>query len=177
MTAIDPGRLGRLDRAHALAESGDLDGAAEIFAELAADEEAPERGEAGVGLSVVAERMAERLLEDGRPEEAADVLLEALSVSAVADPARLRVLLGIAHLEMACGQFAGAVEDGRDGADAATGALAIELLARTLPLRGRDADAETVWRYGLEHPDEALAEQVRLRLGRDVRPAMEDTEV
>jgi hypothetical protein len=33
-----------------------------------------------------------------------------------------------------------------------------------------------VWRYGLDHPDEALADQVRLRLGRDVRPAMEGVE-
>ncbi|WP_169952431.1 hypothetical protein [Microbispora sp. H11081] len=171
MTAIDSGRL---DHARRLAESGDLDGAAAIFAELAADENAQDRGEAGDGLSVVVERMAERLLEDGEPEQAADVLLEALSVSAVADPARLRVLLGLAHLEMACAQFAGAVEDSRqEGADAGTGALAIELLARTLPLRGRDADAETVWRYGLDHPDPALSEQVRLRLGRDVRPAMD----
>ncbi|MEV4328903.1 hypothetical protein AB0J37_42270, partial [Microbispora rosea] len=98
MTAIDSGRRSdRLDHARRLAESGDLDGAAAIFAELAADEDAPDRGEAGEGLSVVVERMAERLLEDGEPERAADVLLEALSVSAVADPARLRVLLGMAH--------------------------------------------------------------------------------
>jgi hypothetical protein len=169
MTAIDPGRP--IDQARQLAESGDLDGAAAIFAELAADAEAPDQADAAVGLSVVAERMAAELLDDGQPERAADVLLEALSVTAVADVARLRVLLGIAHLEMACGQFAGAVEEGRwEDGEAETGALAIELLARTLPLRGRDADAETVWRYGLDHPDEVLAEQVRLRLGRDVRP-------
>jgi hypothetical protein len=173
MTAIDPGR--RIDQARRLAESGDLDAAASIFADLAADEQAPDRREAAVGLSVVAERLAERLLGEGEPEQAADVLIEALSVAVVADPARLRVLLGIAHLEMACAEFAEAVESGRDGGDAETGALAIELLARTLPLRGRDADAETVWRYGLDHPDAALADQVRLRLGRDVRPAMEDT--
>ncbi|WP_327045743.1 hypothetical protein OG320_29350 [Microbispora sp. NBC_01189] len=175
MTAIDPGRPGRLDQAHRLSETGDLDAAAAIFAELAADEEAPDRAEAAAGLSAVVEDMAERLLAEGEPERAADVLLEALSVPAVADRARLRVLLGIAHLEMACAQFAGAVEEGR-GPDAETGALAIELLARTLPLRGRDADAETVWRYGLGHPDRALAEQVRLRLGRDVRPVMESVE-
>ncbi|ETK37584.1 hypothetical protein [Microbispora sp. ATCC PTA-5024] len=174
MTAIDPGR--RLDHARRLAETGDLDAAAAAFAEIA-EEEGPDRTEAGAGLSVVAERMAARLLDDGEPGQAADVLLEALSVEAVADAARLRVLLGIAHLEMACAEFAGAVEEGRwEEGDAETGALAIELLARTLPLRGRDDDAETVWRYGLDHPDRILAEQVRLRLGRDVRPVMEGTD-
>ncbi|WP_055478568.1 hypothetical protein [Sphaerimonospora mesophila] len=180
MTAIDPGRLDdahRLAQAHQLARSGDLDGAAAIFAELAEDPESPDRAEAGAGLSAVAERMAELLLEEGEPEQAADVLVRALSVEAVADAARLRVLLGIAHLELACAEFADAVEEGRrEGADAGTGALAIELLARTLPLRGRDGDAAMVWRYGLDHPDPALAEQVRLRLGRDVRPAMSSSQ-
>lgn len=173
MTAIDPGRrqdpAQRLDHAHRLAQAGALDGAAEILMEVAADAESPDRAQAAVGLSVVAERLAEDLLAEGEPGQAADVLARALSVDAVADAARLRVLLGIAHLEMACAEFAGAVEE---GGDAETGALAIELLARTLPLRGRDADAETVWRYGLDHPDAALAEQVRLRLERDVRPAV-----
>jgi hypothetical protein len=172
VTAIDPGRP--IDHARRLAEAGDLDAAAAILAELATDDEAPDRAEAALGLSVVAERMAELLLEEGEPEQAADVLAQALSIEAVSDAARLRVLLGIAHLEMACAEFAGAVEEGRgEDGDAETGALAIELLARTLPLRGRDADAETVWRYGLDHPDRVLAEQVRLRLARDVRPVAE----
>ncbi|GLX01840.1 hypothetical protein [Microtetraspora sp. NBRC 16547] len=173
MTAIDPGR--QIDRARRLAEAGDLDAAAAIFAEIAADGDAPDRQEGAAGLSAVAERMAEQLLEDGEPGQAADLLLRALSVPGVADPARLRVLLGLAHLDMACGEFAGAVEEGvgsGEGADAGTGALAIELLARVLPLRGRDGDAESVWRYGLAHPDAALAEEVRLRLNRDVRPSI-----
>ncbi|MBP2704160.1 hypothetical protein JOL79_10090 [Microbispora sp. RL4-1S] len=181
MTAIDPGR--RLDDARRLAESGDLDAAAAIFAEIAAGADGTGvddagRAEAAAGLSVVAERMAMGLLDEGQPGQAADLLLEALSIEGVADAARLRVLLGIAHLELACAEFAGAVEEGRwqQEGDAETGALAIELLARTLPLRGRDDDAETVWRYGLDHPDQALAEQVRLRLGRDVRPVLEGTE-
>lgn len=172
MTAIDSER--RMGEARRLAEHGDLEAAAAILAEIAADESAADREEAALGLSVLAERMAERALEEGDPERAADVLRAALAVESVADRARLRVLLGIAHLELACREFAGALPDGGGGeGDAETGALAIELLARTLPLRGRDAAAAAVWRYGLGHPDPELAAQVRLRLGRDVRPMVE----
>ncbi|WP_248958543.1 tetratricopeptide repeat protein [Sphaerisporangium perillae] len=117
--------------------------------------------------SLAAQRLAEYLLDVGEPGEAADVLIDALELPEVADPGRLRVLLGIAHLDMACGEFAVAAEGGGDTDGAA---LAIELLARTLPLRGRDADAEAVWAYGLGHPDESVAEQVRLRLRRDDDP-------
>ncbi|MFD8559221.1 hypothetical protein ACWDOR_09480 [Streptosporangium canum] len=250
-----------LDTARKLAESGDLEGAATIFARLAADPAEPDRAQAAVGLAVVlqergdapgartaartalatghpefaaqaacllaqsfeqedlldqargawqaalgagnpayvplahmalarlaagqqeaeealraalatadpeiasraAQALAELLLEDGEAGEAAEALLTALSVPDVADVPRLRALLGIAHLEMACAEFAGAIEE---GGDAETAALAIELLARTLPLRGRDEDAERVWRYGLDSADERLAEDVRLRLNR-----------
>ncbi|MDF5757155.1 hypothetical protein [Spongiactinospora sp. TRM90649] len=260
-----------LETARRLAESGDLDGSARIFAELAADPEEPDRAQAAVGLAVVlAERgeledsraaartalatghpeyaaqaachlagtferegladqaraawqavigvgnaayvpiahlalarlaatqgdpagteralrdalatgdpetgpratqwLAELLLEEGAAADAAEVLLSALEAPHTGDPARLRVLLGIAHLDLACAEFAEAVESEsvRGGADAETGALAVELLARTLPLRGRDEDAERVWSYGLEHADEQLAGLVRERLDRDL---------
>jgi hypothetical protein len=162
MTAIDSGRT--IGHARRLAEAGDLDHAAAILADLAVDAAAPEQAEAALGLSVVVERMAQHLLAEGEPGQAADALLRALSVAQVPDVGRLRVLLGLAHLDMACAEFAEAVQE---GPDADTGALAIELLARTLPLRGRDADAEAVWDYGLSHPDEVVAEQVRLRIARD----------
>ncbi|GAA1018134.1 hypothetical protein GCM10009556_070080 [Acrocarpospora pleiomorpha] len=164
MTAIDPraDQVRQIDRARRLYEAGELDAAAELFAELATTEGAHDRAQAALGLAVVAERMAEDLLADGRPDEAADVVLQVLEVT---DAPRLRVLLGIAHLEMACAEFAAAVEAGPD-ADTDTAALAIELLARTLPLRGRDGDAETVWRYGFEHADDTLAAQVRQRYDR-----------
>ena len=110
------------------------------------------------------EQLADLLLERGDPGEAAAVLLDALEYSWGDDAARLRVQLGIAHLELACAEFAGAVED---GGDARTSALAIELLARTLPLRGRADDAQQVWAYGLEHEDEVLSSEVRLRYDRD----------
>ncbi|MDP9844197.1 hypothetical protein [Streptosporangium lutulentum] len=251
-----------LHTARKLAEAGDLDGAATIFAELAADPAEPDRAQAAVGLAVVleesgdvpgaraaartalgtghpefaaqaacllagsferedlvdqaraawqaalglgnpayvplahmalarlatgdqeaeealraalatadpeiasraAQRLAEVFLEEGEAGAAAEVLLEALSVPEVAEVPRLRVMLGIAHLELACAEFSAAVEE---GGDVETSALAIELLARTLPLRGRDEDAERVWSYGLESTDEELAAEVRLRLDRD----------
>ncbi|MEV4898971.1 hypothetical protein AB0K48_57570, partial [Nonomuraea sp. NPDC055795] len=111
-----------------------------------------------------AQQLGDLLLLQGEPGEAADVLMAALHDAPAAEVARLRVQLGIAHLELACAEFAGAVEDGDEPG---TSALAIELLARTLPLRGRADDAERVWSYGLNHADQALAEEVRLRLDRD----------
>ncbi|MFI6503029.1 tetratricopeptide repeat protein [Nonomuraea typhae] len=115
-----------------------------------------------------AQQLAELLLYRGEPGEAADTLLEALAEAPETEVPRLRVQLGIAHLELACAEFAGAIEEGEDPG---TSALAIELLARTLPLRGRDDDAEQVWSYGLNHADAALADEVRLRLGRDTLSA------
>ncbi|MGW0065753.1 hypothetical protein ACWDTT_38410 [Streptosporangium sandarakinum] len=134
------------------------------------DEEAEEALRAALATgdpeiaSRAAQRLAEFFLQEGEAGQAADAVLAALAVPDVADAARLRVLLGIAHLDLACAEFAAAVEE--DG-DVETGALAIELLARTLPLRGRDEDAERVWRYGLDG-DADLAAEVRLRHDRDI---------
>ncbi|MEU4548562.1 tetratricopeptide repeat protein [Nonomuraea dietziae] len=257
---------GPLEQARRLAESGDLEAAAEIFTQLAADPDGRDRAQAAVGLAVVleergdlegarsaartalatghpeyaaqaachlargferdgqdeqargawqavlgvgtaaylplahlalarladgeeeaerelraaisvgdpelsctaAQELAELLLDRGEPGEAAAVLVETLPLAQGAHAGRLRVLLGIAHLELACAEFAGVVEDAArgEGAEAESTSLAIELLARTLPLRGRADDAERVWAYGLAHADEELAEQVRLRLDR-----------
>ena len=71
--------------------------------------------------------------------------------------------LGIAHLEQAIAAF-GSVTPTED-ADPEVVPLAIELLARTLPLRGRDEAAQEVWRRGLADP--ALGEDVRARLRRE----------
>ncbi|MGP3918125.1 hypothetical protein [Nonomuraea sp. 10N515B] len=111
-----------------------------------------------------ARQLADLLMEHDEPGMAADVLMEALESAPEEDVPGLRVQLGIAHLELACAEFADTVEA---GADPQTSALAIELLARTLPLRGREEDAERVWAYGLEHEDESLAAEVRLRYDRD----------
>lgn len=113
---------------------------------------------------VAAHDLAQRLLEQGRTARAQRVLAEVLRA---APPegyayARLAVALGLTHLEQAIGAFRAAV-DATDAPDVAP--LAIELLARTLTLRGRDGEAEEAWRRGLADP--LLAEQVAARLHRE----------
>jgi hypothetical protein len=69
---------------------------------------------------------------------------------------------GMSHLDQAIAAFSRACEP----ADGDIFPLAIELLARTLPLRGRDADAARAWQRGLEDPDPAVETAVRARLRR-----------
>jgi hypothetical protein len=78
-----------------------------------------------------------------------------------ADPAH-RVADGIAHLEQAIAAFTEAAGSG----DADIVPLAIELLARTLPLCERDEESAQVWEHGLGHPDPVIGEAVRDRLRR-----------
>jgi hypothetical protein len=90
-----------------------------------------------------------------------------------ADPAAL-IAEGMGYLDQAIAAFSQACET----ADADIFPLAVELLARTLPLRGRDADAARVWQQGLEDPDPAVETAVRARLrrafgGDEVPPADE----
>ena len=80
------------------------------------------------------------------------------------------------YLDQAIDAFSGPVES----ADGEIVPLAIELLARTLPLRERDADAALVWQRGLEDPDPAVGRAVRTRLrrafGGDEVPSENDAE-
>ncbi|TDQ53388.1 hypothetical protein [Actinorugispora endophytica] len=105
---------------------------------------------------------AERLLARGAAAEAADVIAQGLR--ARESPA-LRVLLGAVHVESAIAEF-GAAADGADGLDAGTAAVAHELLARLLALRGDPGAAERVWRDGVAHRDAEVAAGVRSRLRR-----------
>lgn len=77
------------------------------------------------------------------------------------DPAS-SVAEGMGYLDQAIAAFSRASET----ADGDIFPLAIELLARTLPLRGRDADAARAWQQGLEDPDPAVETAVRARLRR-----------
>ncbi len=81
-----------------------------------------------------------------------------------ADPVRGRALagLGIARLEQALAAFKEAAEWA--GPDVRP--LAVELLARALPLRDRDAEAAQAWRWGLDDPDPEVAGAVHARLRR-----------
>lgn len=85
----------------------------------------------------------------------------ATTADTAADPAAL-VAEGMGYLDQAIAAFSQACETG----DADIFPLAVELLARTLPLRGRDADAARVWQQGLEDPDPAVETAVRARLRR-----------
>jgi tetratricopeptide (TPR) repeat protein len=115
---------------------------------------------------MAAHDLALRLLDWGEPARAQRALDGALEVlDRKQDPqthARLAVNLGIAHLEQAIAAFGSVTPT--DEADPEVVPLAIELLARTLPLRGRDASAQDVWRRGLADPE--LGEHVRARLRR-----------
>jgi hypothetical protein len=78
-----------------------------------------------------------------------------------ADPAHL-IADGIACLEQAVAAFTEAAGSGDDDIVP----LAVELLARTLPLCERDEESAEVWQHGLGHPDPAIARAVRERLRR-----------
>lgn len=110
---------------------------------------------------VAVHELATRLLETGETARAQQVLEAALG----ADPdpqarARLAVTLGIAHLDQAIA----ALGEVTPNADGEVSALATELLARALPLRGREEAAEQVWRRGLTDPRPDVAEAVRMRV-------------
>ncbi|WP_433469701.1 tetratricopeptide repeat protein [Spirillospora sp. CA-128828] len=118
--------------------------------------------------------LAQRLLERGEPARAQRILTAALKLidreTAPYAYGRLAVALGISYLDQAIGAFGAAL--GEDPADAEVGPLATELLARTLPLRGRGGEAAEAWRRGLADP--GIAGQVRARLRRDFGDAEDD---
>ncbi|WP_067804255.1 tetratricopeptide repeat protein [Actinomadura formosensis] len=164
-TVVGFGNLAYLPPAHlALAriadDTGDFDAAREHW------EAVIETGDAEYG-PLAAHDLAQRLLERGDPARAQRALATGLRlIDRDAAPhayARLAVALGIAYLDQAIGAFGAAL--GEDPPDPEVGPLATELLARTLPLRGRGGEAGEVWRRGLADP--GLAGQVRARLRRD----------
>jgi hypothetical protein len=73
-----------------------------------------------------------------------------------------RVAEGIAYLERAVTAFTEAAVS----MEADVIPLAVELLARTLPLCERDQESAMTWQAGLEHPDPSVAAAVRERLRR-----------
>jgi tetratricopeptide (TPR) repeat protein len=116
---------------------------------------------------VAAHDLAQRLLERGETAKAQRLLAEVLRRIDPAEApyahARLAVTMGMAHLDQAIGAFSAAL--GGETTDGDVRALAVELLARTLPLRGRDEEAREVWDRGLADP--RISEQVHARLRRE----------
>jgi hypothetical protein len=92
----------------------------------------------------------------------ADAGVDPAGADAPAAHAAARAADGIAHLEQAIAAFAEAA----GSADPDIVPLAVELLARTLPLCERDEESAWAWQHGLEHPDPAVATAVRQRLRR-----------
>ncbi|MBW8482801.1 tetratricopeptide repeat protein [Actinomadura parmotrematis] len=163
-TVVEFGNPAYLPPAHlALAriadDAGDFEAAREQW------ELALATGDAEYG-TLAAHDLAQRLLERGEAARAQRALTAGLKlIDRDAAPhayARLAVALGIACLDQAIGAFGAALAD---PADPEVGPLAVELLARTLPLRGRPGEAPEVWRRGLADP--GVAGQVRARLRRD----------
>jgi tetratricopeptide (TPR) repeat protein len=161
---VDFGNAGYLPPAYlALAQLADEDG------DVAAAGEWWERAVATGDeeyAPVAAHDYALRLLDLGEAARAERVLAHTLEqvdrrMTSQAR-ARLSVNLGIAHLEQAIAAFGEVLVGGEADPDVAP--LAIELLARALPLRGREEAATEVWRRGLSDP--GLTEAVRARLHR-----------
>lgn len=150
----------RLALARIADDAGDFDAAREHW------EAAIGTGDAEYG-PLAAHDLAQRLLERGDPARAQRVLAAGLRLidreTAPHAYARLAVALGISYLDQAIGAFGAALA--AEPSDPEAGPLATELLARTLPLRGRGPEAGEVWRRGLADP--GIAPQVRARIRRD----------
>ncbi|WP_019634625.1 tetratricopeptide repeat protein [Actinomadura atramentaria] len=171
-TVVEFGNAAYLPPAH-LALARIADDAGDFAAAREHWERAVATGDPEYG-TLAAHDLAQRLLERGEPARAQRVLTAGLKL---VDPGgapyahgRLAVALGIAFLDQAISAFRAALGDGP--ADPEVAPLATELLARTLPLRGRGEEAREAWRRGLADP--AAAGQVRARLRRDFAADDED---
>ncbi|MQA84824.1 MAG: tetratricopeptide repeat protein [Streptosporangiales bacterium] len=138
-------------------EDGDFDAARARWQEVIDGGDPQYAPAAAVGL-------ATRLTERGEPGAARKVLAAALDRHPDGPATgQLRTSVGIAHLEEAIAAFREAAR----GSDADTLPLVLELLARTLPLRGREEEAAETWQTGLHHDDPQVAAAVRARLRRE----------
>lgn len=140
-------------------EAGDFERARPLWEEAAGAQ--PPYGPAA------ALELGTRLVERGEAAAAGEVLERAVRGGAdVGTLGQLWTALGIAHLERAVEAF----REGIRAGDTDTLPLALELLARTLPLRGQYAEADDTWQGGLHHDDPEVASAVRSRLRREFGP-------
>ena len=124
------------------------------------------RAAAGSGdghyAALAAHALGARLLDTGDPAAAQRVFADVAGRLPAGDAAPLWAGLAISHLEQAIG----ALDRALDGDDPEVTPLAVELMARVLPLRGHDEAAAGVWEHGLGHADRRIADDVRARLRR-----------
>lgn len=154
---------------HLAEQSGDPDTATAHWREAAASGDthyAP----------LAAHALGAKLLDDGDPAAAQRVFADVAGRVPAEDGARLWTGLAISHLEQALAALGRALDAG----DPDVTPLAVELMARVLPLRGHDDTAAQVWEHGLGHDDPRIADDVRARLRRgfgidDQEPAGDDT--
>lgn len=119
---------------------------------------------------LAAHALGARLLDQGDPAAAQRVFADVAGRVPPEEAARLWTSLAISHIEQAIGALGRALDaDDRDVTP-----LAVELMARILPLRGHDDTAAEVWEHGLAHADPQVAEDVRARLRRGF--GIEETE-
>ncbi|GAB3213128.1 tetratricopeptide repeat protein [Marinactinospora thermotolerans] len=127
------------------------------------------RGGAAPAVVEAALDYAGRLLSRGEVEQAEQVVLRGLEEG---EHTGLRVLLGAVHVERAIAQFGAVAAAAADGSavtprpDPGTAGVAFELLARLLAVRGDTTGSAETWEQGLDHPDPAVAQEVRARLRR-----------
>jgi TolA-binding protein len=111
---------------------------------------------------LAAHALGAKLLDDGDPAAAQRVFADVAGRVPAETAARLWTSLAISHLEQALGALGRAL----DADDPDVTPLAVELMARVLPLRGHDDTAAQVWEHGLGHADPRVADDVRARLRR-----------
>jgi len=111
---------------------------------------------------LAAHALGARLLDQGDPAAAQRVFADVAGRVPPEEAARLWTSLAISHIEQAISALGRAL----DADDPDVTPLAVELMARILPLRGQDDTAAQVWEHGLAHEDPQVADDVRARLRR-----------
>lgn len=140
---------------HLCDADGDADGAVGHWRQAAAS------GDAHYA-PLAAHALGARLLDQGDAAAAQRVFADVAGRVPPQEGARLWTSLAISHIEQGIAALGRALDAG----DPEITPLAVELMARLLPLRGQDDTAAQVWEHGLDHAVPQVAEDVRARLRR-----------
>lgn len=112
--------------------------------------------------ALAAHALGARLLDQGDPAAAQRMFADVAGRVPPEEAAQLWTSLAISHIEQGIAALGRAL----DADDPEVTPLAVELMARILPLRGQDDTAAQVWEHGLAHTDPQVADDVRARLRR-----------